>query len=116
MKNAGQMSRPDLRVTVLRVSPSRIGGQVADDMASNAWIRAGTDVTVFLNPPDTHFRDSAICGSGRIYEDRIEIDLVLTPERTEALLSALDQGAYLQFQTVEITESLFRIEAAETAF
>ncbi|WP_395397199.1 hypothetical protein WBP07_31485 [Novosphingobium sp. BL-8A] len=105
------MSRPDLQVAVLRVSPARIDGRVANDMAANAWIRADADVTVFLNPPHTGFRDAGVCGNGRIYEDRIEIDLVLVPERAAALLAALTEGATLQFQTESITESLFRIEA-----
>lgn len=111
MKNAGQMSRPDLQVAVLRVSSARIDGRVADDMAASAWIRAGADVTVFLNPPHTSFRDPGISGNGRIYEDRIEIDLVLAPTRMGTLLAALEEGTKLRFQTGFITESLFRIEA-----
>lgn len=111
MKNAGQMYRPDLEVTVLRVAPSRIDGRTAGDGLGNALIRAGADVIVFLNPPGTAFRNPEIVGNGRVREDRIEIDLVLPPARMTALTAALEDGGRLLFQTRAITETLFRVEA-----
>ncbi|TCM20521.1 hypothetical protein EDF56_102182 [Novosphingobium sp. PhB165] len=106
------MNRPDLKVSVTQVSPSAIQGHIPDDDASNPWMRAGADVTIFLDPPDTAF-DNGILGGGRIYEDRIEIDLTLGPDRTAGLVDALDRAdaAVLHFQTRAISEFLFRVEA-----
>ncbi|WP_395337297.1 hypothetical protein WBP06_22235 [Novosphingobium sp. BL-8H] len=114
MKNAGQMHRADLEVTVLRAGPLRIDGRVAGGAADDGPMLVGMDVAVFLNPPHTAFTDPEIAGQARVYEDRIEIDLVLPQSRVATLAEALGEGAALQFQTRAITDTLFRIEAVGT--
>jgi hypothetical protein len=106
------MSDSDFQVTVAQASPSELRGRIADDDSVNAWIRAGADVRIQLNPPRTAFSDPAILGSGRIYDDRIEIDLVLAPATTAKMLAVLERSYRpgLRFSANAITESIFRVE------
>lgn len=106
------MNRPDLTVCITGISPSELRGRVVGDAAGNAWIRAGADVTLFVNAAGTAFDSPDIRGSGRIYDDRIEIDLILPPHDVSALTTWLegDAAPTLGLLTSPITETLFRVE------
>lgn len=110
---SGEMIRCDLKVRIVQASSAVIQGLVADDDGADPWARNGGEVIVYINPPSTAFRDPHVIGTGRIYEDRIEIDLVLAPARMADLLDGLpaDESGQLHFQTRPVTKSAFRIEA-----
>lgn len=112
----GEAIRCDLKVRIAKAVPPLLEGPVleglvADDLASDPRIRIGTEVIVHINPASTAFRDPQVIGSGRIYEDRLEIDLLLLAEQVSALLGEWPDGGQLQFQTRTLTEGTFRIEA-----
>lgn len=109
------MNRPALNVSLTYTSFSELRGSVTDDLSENASVRMGTDVTIFINPEKTAFRDPNILGNGRIYDDRIEIDLLLAPDPALSLVQSLNDSAAPQvcFTTRPITESIFRIETVQ---
>lgn len=110
------MNRSALNVSVTYTSFSELRGRVTDDLSENAWIRAGADVTIFINPDKTAFRDPNVLGSGRVYDDRIEIDLMLAPAAALSLMDSLSASTepQLSFATRAMTETIFRIETIAT--
>ena len=107
------MNQPHLSVSLAHTSPFELRGHVENDDGPSPWIRAGADVTIFLNPPGTAFARSDILGNGRIYEDRVEIDLVLEAGSALSLADALGtrMAPRLSLGMRAISDSLFRIES-----
>jgi len=90
----------------------RLGGlDVAGTLAAGHPVSCeGTDVAISVNAAGTAFRPGVL-GQGRVYENRLEIDLVLPEPEAAALGAALqraDRGA-LRFACEPITETLLRV-------
>lgn len=84
--------------------------------AGHAFSCEGTDVAISVNAAGTAFRPGVL-GQGRVYEDRLEIDLVLPEPEADALGAALqrvDRGI-LRFACEPITETLLRVVRFERA-
>jgi len=107
------MKHFDLNISVLSTGISALRGTVADENSPNVWIRAGADVDITLNPPGTSYSDSAVLGGGRIYDDRIEIDLILDEPAAASLMCALktSEAPQLRLSTRATTPTVFRVEA-----
>ncbi len=100
-----------LRIRVKCVTASEFRGVVADDDGPSPMLREGTEAKVFLNPPGTHFEEASIIGSGRIYDDRVEIDLCL---RSDLVAKLVDSAPLmLEMTTSPLTETIFRVRNVE---
>ncbi|GEM_PF-1402591 len=90
-----------------------ITGVLAEDGPFPLQSVSGMDVAIAVNPAGTTFR-GGILGQGRVYEDRVEVDLVLGAEEARGLcaglLSGLETGApVLELRGDAIAASLLRI-------
>ncbi|MBO9724674.1 MAG: hypothetical protein J7530_09890 [Novosphingobium sp.] len=72
----------------------------------------GTEVRIALNPAGTTFREGVL-GQGRIYHDRIEIDLILDGRAEQDFVRRLREDRVLVLHGKPITESLLRITGFE---
>ncbi|PZQ50946.1 MAG: hypothetical protein DI555_21950 [Novosphingobium pentaromativorans] len=90
-----------------------ITGVLAEDGPLPLPSVSGMDVAIAVNPAGTTFR-GGVLGQGRVYEDRVEVDLVLGAEEARGLcaglLSQLETGApVLELRGDAIAASLLRI-------
>ncbi|WP_165912192.1 hypothetical protein [Novosphingobium sp. PhB165] len=100
-----------MKIRIERLADGELLGQVADDTSSNPWVRTGAEVRLYLNEPGTVFRSPDTLGIGRVYEDRVEVDMILPPSVINRLLTQLSDGkqACLGLDTHETGEYTFRV-------
>lgn len=98
-------------VSIAFASKSEICGYVSQADAVYDWICPGSAVAIALSPPGTSYNDIRILGGGRVYEDRIEVDLLLSPKAVSALVEAVEtsRSPSLTFSTRRISETMFRV-------
>ncbi|TDW67183.1 hypothetical protein EDF57_10266 [Novosphingobium sp. PhB55] len=103
-----------------------LAGTVEEDDVLPSWGHEGAEVALCVNPAGTAFLEGVL-GQGRIYADRIEVDIVLPAGEAEALASRLAQPApsharpshdrpsrhHLRLTAQPITETLLRITGFE---
>jgi len=100
-----------LTVDVAEVVAKPSGFEITG-VAATGWTCEGAEVRIALNPAGTTFREDVL-GQGRIYHDRIEIDLILDGRAEQALVHRLREDRVLILHGKPITESLLRITGFE---
>lgn len=96
-------------VTGVATKPS---GFEISGIAATGWACERTEIRIALNPAGTTFRKDVL-GQGRIYEDRIEIDLILDGRTEQDFVRRLHEDCVLVLHGKPITESLLRITGFE---
>ncbi|WP_324698061.1 hypothetical protein ACLIMP_05565 [Novosphingobium aerophilum] len=89
-----------------------MSGTVAGDLPFLSWDTLGAEVAIFVNRAGTAFgQDGAVIGNGRLYEDRIEIDLVLDRAAAGELAASVEGpgGKAIWLNAEPVTETIFRI-------
>ena len=107
----GQSALSNLTVVPHCVAVRAGGLDVTGTLAAgHAFSCEGTDVAISVNAAGTAFRPGVL-GQGRVYEDRLEIDLVLPEPEADALGAALqrEDRDVLRFACEPITETLLRV-------
>lgn len=90
-----------------------IAGTVRGEGPFGAWGCEGADVAIAVNAPGTAFR-RGVLGQGRLYDDRVELDLSLEGRAAQALKADLE-GRVLLLYGEPIGERLFRVTGYEVA-
>lgn len=92
-----------------------IAGTVRGEGPFGAWGCEGADVAIAVNAPGTAFR-RGVLGQGRLYDDRVELDLMLEGREAQALAADLEgPGRVLLLHGEPIGERLFRVTGYEVA-
>ncbi|WP_334183520.1 hypothetical protein [Novosphingobium sp.] len=111
---ARMIERSDAAVMTVDVTgvAAKPSGFEITGIAARGWACEGAEVRVALNPAGTAFREGVL-GQGRVYDDRIEIDLILDGRAEQDLVRRLREDRVLVLHGTPITGSLLRITGFE---